>query len=364
MTRHFFLFTVAIIATLFILACGDDTTPAENDTSTADVTEDTSTNNNQEVGQDIPVTEVEWPATCQEYAFQESSYITSLHIPVPDEDEPCCYDMGGPDGEIDNKISVLLASLAGLLEFDANAMIAEQIAAGTIVVLLEFREFDDGAADDPSIVMPFFYGSIDGCTEEDCSVQADAAAGNGTFLVSESSFLSDPNGCTGTPFIKFDQAYVEGNHLVAGPSIFGLSLPIMEFVLEVEIHNSRVEADLSYGPNGITMTNGKLGGAIPVGSVIDGLNQYASGGCTCLEIADGDLVTYEITSEAFVATCSTSITNNCEEDDPCKMIGDMCGMAVNLIAGQADIDTDGDGVAESISIGITLEGTSAQVSAP
>ena len=305
------------------------------------------------------------PLPCGEYVFQESSYVTSLRINNPVEEQPCCYDMGGVDNEIDNKLGGLLNALEGLIDFDANVMIADQIAAGAIVILFEFREFDDGASNDPSIIMPFFYGSIDGCTDYNCSVQSDAAAGNGTFTVSESSFLFDPNGCTGTPLIRFDYAYVDNNHLVAGPSVFELSLPILDFLLDVEIHNARVEAVLSYSSRGITMTDGKLGGAIPVESIIGGFNQYASSECSCLEVTNGrDLVTYEITRNGLVAECS-HVTNHCGmENDICDMFGSMCGLLITLIADQADIDIDGDGVYESLSVGITFEGVSAQVAAP
>ena len=330
----------------------------------ADVSDVGNETTHEDVSTDVPILEVGWPATCQEYIFQESSYLTYMHINYPMEEEPCCYDIGGPDGDIDNKLGNLLNSLSGMLSLDSNSVIAERIGAGSTVLLFEFREFDDGASDDPSIIMPFFYGKIHGCSENDCSVQSDAVAGNGAFTASEDFFEIDSGGCTGTPLIKSEQAYVESNHLVVGPSVFIIPLPIMWIILDVEIQNSLLEADLSYEPSGITMTNGKLGGAIPIASIIDGFNQYVSESCRCLEVANGNnLVTYEIT-DSFYVQCN-EVSNNCGgENEDCQMFGDMCGMIFNLIAGQADIDTDDDGVTESLSVGLNFEGVSAQVFAP
>ena len=316
--------------------------------------------------QEVPVTEVYWPDSCHEYVFQNIFYITDLHINDPVEEEPCCYDLGGRDGEIDNKTGLILQALSGLLYRDANIEIVERIAAGTTVILFEFRVVYDDIPNNQSIIMSFFYGSIDGCTDDNCSVQTEAATGDGIFSVSEDFFESDSNGCTGTPSIKSGpiQVHVENYHLVAGPFQFILPLPISSFVLELEVQNVWIEADLTYDSNVITLTNGKLGGTIPVVSFIDGFNQYAREWCSCLEILNGNqLMICEITSDAFVGQC-VQFENNCDYDSSCDWFGNLCSMLTNIIAGQADIDTDGDGVVESLSVGITFEAVSAQVTAP
>ena len=321
---------------------------------------------------EVSIAETDWPDSCHDYVFQYSFYMTDLHINDISEEEICCYDMGGhyyggdERANIDNKIGLLLTSLEGLLvDFDGNSRTTERISAGSTVILLEFRVVYEGVSDDPSIIIPFFYGSIDGCTEDDCSVQVEAAAGNGTFTASENFFEPGSDGCSGTPFLKFEQVYMEDDHLIAGPSTVRIPLPLFWNLFNVEIENAWLEADLSYGPNGITMTNGKLGGTIPVTSVIKGFNQYAKGACSCLEVANGDdMVTYGITNEYIFGTCN-DIVNNCGEGyEVCSIFEDVCSLFINLTLGQADIDTDGDCVRDSLSIGINFEAVSAQVAAP
>lgn len=294
------------------------------------------------------------------YTFDEAaSYITKLGIA----DDTCCFDFND-DGKMDNGLAALLGLLGQFLgDTDVNALLQEQIDSGTITLLLENKGLTDAANQATGLSLNGFFGTAE--TETAVNV-----AGNGTFLASRSSFIEG----TQTPLISM-AAKIAAGTLTAGPALFQLTIPLGSLLdgadtsLDLTIQNTQVMADVVVGANGkgLTMTNGKLGGVVPVEQFAVALNQLTAD-CTCLG-AGGDIIQVVTTDPKKLKLGCTAAFNaatpTCVEADGsiCTALGDNKSLvcpALGILP--FDQDADGDGQKDSISVGITLEGVSGTIS--
>ena len=282
-----------------------------------------------------------------EYLFSgDATYLSELT--VPGMGESCCFDFTG-DGVPDNKLGTLLATLES--QFNVNELISDAILDGSISIVFEHSGLDD-AADDDQVGLNGFI-----CDSENS--YEDKAAGNGDFTADVSSFVPG----TMTPLIAFGSAAISGGVMTAGPSLFVLSLPLLEGVdLNLTIHDTQIEATSSAGSNGtgLDLTDGKLGGVIPLGELYNALNAFSDSQCSCLGL-DGPLISWM--GEGTTAVCSSDYeTDACNADSStatCSTIAGACGLVTTLL--KADIDTNANGVKDAISIGLNFEGVSANL---
>ena len=185
------------------------------------------------------------------------------------------------------------------------------------------------------------------------------AAGDGNFTVDASSFVPG----TATPLIAFGSAAIASGLMSAGPSLFVLSLPLLEGVdLNLTIHETQIEAVAAAGTNGsgLDLSEGKLGGVIPLGELYTALNAFADAQCECLGL-DGPLISWM--GEGTTAVCSsdyeTDVCNADGDTETCSTIAGACGLVTTLL--KADIDTNANGVKDAISIGLNFAGVSANL---
>lgn len=287
-----------------------------------------------------------------DYVFVDRvSYVTHIAVgnqaagtPAPD---ACCFDFTGDD-KVDNKLGSVLKAASGLLNLDINATIAEQIASGSLTLLLETKGVDD-AANDGTVAIAGFYGT---------SVDANAAAGTGHFTVNPSSF----QGGTSLPLISFPSAKITSSVLTAGPNLFQLSLPIVGAQLDIAVTDTQLEGTVAVGPNGKGLTmdgNGglgaKLGGVVKKSDLYNALNGYLAT-CTC--VTGGSLI-----SEA--GTCNTLNTSACGDNDgaACKQLPQYCSALIGLLSADVDLNEDGDtkDIEDGISIGVWVKATSGTI---
>jgi hypothetical protein len=291
-----------------------------------------------------------------DYEFADRvSYVTEIKLgnqaagtPAADD---CCFDFTG-DGKNDNKLGAILKAASSLAGLNINSTIAEQISSGSLTLLLETRDVSDASNDD-NVGLYGFYGN-DADTDS-----TNNAAGTSKFTVNDQSFM----GSTNIPLIGFPGAKITNGVFTAGPSLFQLSVPVVGANLELSISDTRLEGDVAVGPNskGLTMNgnggNGaKLGGVIKRTDLFKAINTFVKT-CDCVEIAEdnGDLIGPD-------SKCNAAVTTSCTAEDgqACSQLPGFCGALIALVA--PDVDLDGDGTKDAVSIGVWLKATSAEIS--
>jgi len=269
----------------------------------------------------------------------------------------CCFDIDG-DGDVDNFIGGFNAGIGSLTGGAASVF----MDAGPVA--LGFRGLGDGG---PVDVVMGLVTDADGDPGNDLS-------GEGTFALTSGAFFTG----TATPVHGFTAASFAEGQLVAsegrlqlpwshaevcGDSLdfsLGLLLP-----LDMPWGQAMLSANATVAPNGgLTMTDGKLTGVAPMGYIVDRLNALFAARCGCV---DGS-VSFSLDSDNKIAcddpgvdasACSNGL-DYCENESPdfvCKLLTDDCSIVRPMFS--PDVDTDFDGVADSLSISATFEGVSA-----
>ena len=288
-----------------------------------------------------------------DYVFsEEASVMTSLGIGGVGELEPCCFDFTD-DGEMDNALGKLLNGLGNILgDTDVNAEITTNMQEGGLVILLEYGDLND-VADDDSMQMAVFYG------EDADDDYTDNLAGTGSFLVDTASFLEG----TATPLASFPGTNITAGTMTAGPSVFNLAFPIGNIKLEAMVSGTLIEAPVTLGPNGkgLAMEKAKLGGYIRMEDLYGALNAYVTGSCECLGLGDEPLIGFDEAKGKMAcgSTENSTCDSNNEDEETCAQLGSFCGAALLFL--KPDVDSDGDGEKDAMSVGAWVSGTSATI---
>lgn len=302
-----------------------------------------------------------------EYEFAEAaSVVTEIRIAslAADNSDDCCFDFNGDD-KVDNKLGSILKTAAGLVG-DLNGTIKAQVDDGKLVILLEEEGLDD-VTTDSSITLNGFIGD----PTAGAKTGADAD-GLGTFTALNSSFLPG----TAVPLISFQNAAIAAGVLSGGPTVFTLSLPLLEGApLVVQISMTQLEGKVTTGPNGKGLDIGaqatgdlgaKLGGVIKEVDLYEAVNSFIASSCVVVTDADNKLVSLGADGTWKCASTTASGGNPaevdssaCDEDDPAKKLAGFCGALALFI--RPDVDTDMDGKNDAISIGLWINATSATI---
>jgi len=306
--------------------------------------------------EDNPVLECLNPNTA---GYCDASIVDELAIaPAPGEGVTgCCCDFTG-DGVFDNQISALVAQLGPMLQMsldDLNATVAESLAGGDFIILFEYFGLAADAADTAYFDVNFFLGA----DEDDPADPTDNFSGTETFLIVPDSLKPD-----GTPLITFAGASVAGGVIEAGPSQFIVPIsiedPPLNLVLTVD--EASMNADITNGANGYELGNGTLCGYITIEQIFNALNDFMGGSCGCLGYT-GEAIYMNADEEwecaTFVSTCNPDDPETGSIQEICGQIGQYCGMAAGLLPQFLDVDVDGDGAGDAISLGATFGATSA-----
>ncbi|MCA9513666.1 MAG: hypothetical protein KC635_01870 [Myxococcales bacterium] len=307
-----------------------------------------------------------------EYSFDEkASVVTEIRIASlaangadGNPTDHCCFDFTD-DGKIDNKLGSILKTVGSLVG-DLNGTIKEQVDGGSLVILLEEKGVDDTTSDSSVSLNGFLGDPVEGTKT---GAEAD---GMGTFTASNSSFLPG----TATPLISFQDASIAASVLAGGPTVFTLSLPLLEGApLVVQISMTRLEGKVSTGPNGKGLDIGaenetdlgaKLGGVITLTDLYSAVNTFVAGSCVTVTDADNKLVSLGTDGKWKCASTTASggnpaevDTSACDDNDPAKQLAGFCSALVAVVG--PDVDTDEDGTKDAISIGLWVNATSATI---
>lgn len=277
----------------------------------------------------------------------------------------CCFDFND-DGNVDNKLGDLLSNSLVTGFFSVNTTLEEQIADGGLVLLLETKNVTD-IANASNVTVNGFYGA-----DADADL-TNNATGMSAFTVNPSSFT--PN--TMSPVIAFSGASIASSTLSAGPSIFRLSIPLLGASLDLAINGTRFESAVAAGPagadKGLAMggTDGAmLGGYVAMRDLAGAFNTYFNAECTCVTKKDTSkdyvVVNTGATAESLNVNIKDGSACTGEGEDTCKQAGDGLGQFGAILGGllSPDIDSNEDGVKESLSIGVRLKATSATIPTP
>lgn len=285
-----------------------------------------------------------------EYDFGERlSIVTTIEVVG---DDSCCFDFNG-DQNPDNALGKLLAGpnnpLSSMGGIDVNEMIADQIETGALALVLELLGVDDinNAA---SVTINGFYGEPN-------------PNGTGT-LINASSFAEGSK----TPLISFDEAKIADSILSAGPSVFTLSLPVLDMELDLAIQETRFAGEVAEGAlgadKGVELGGEEglmLGGYVTAQTLADAFNGYLEAECSCLvKTAEGVPyigLTVKGNTKAFVSNVAD--TSACEEEI-CTMAPGLLGSPLVAAFLEPDVASEGD-LLDAYSIGVRMKAVAGTV---
>lgn len=302
--------------------------------------------------------EVAWPATVDDFVASAThvSYISALDLPKADASgyPTCCRDFGaiskrpGPD----NALGTLLEQVTALNPAaGAEDLLQTSVKEGRIVLLLDHRAYE-GAQDSDGYALSWIDGQWNANTTWN-----EALDGGGTFLVDRESFIPG----SGQPKAVMNPALIEEGRAFAGPTTLRIEVPVGFALVPVTVHDARVEGMIRAGEAGVSYSEGELSGYATTSSIFDALNEIVGANCGCLGLDDPFRLYSQSPTGNWGGSCAPMAHLNCSEPDQevCRVLaganvidGGFCGVLPQILQNSADIDSDGDGQWESISIGL------------
>ena len=292
--------------------------------------------------------------SCQDFVFVDDAYVYELVIGNGNENNPCAMDLTG-DGIADNAYGHMLSTMGELTGTDVNQLLTDNISSGILCQVYDVQDLDSVENDD------FIGLSLMQGTDSDDNYENNLD-GSEEFTVDAQSFVFEDDTCTMEPMNIFDVASVsQGVVSAQAQSLDGIELPSFldpETLSPVPLFLAKLTAEISQGANGIILENGKIGGAIPVNDMCTQVNDYVAANCECLGL-DGPLLACGVDGDSYNVECN-SAASNCEQGSTCDSLGSYCN-AFAVMFSNADMDTDSDGIADSMSVGMCFSATSATV---
>jgi len=282
------------------------------------------------------------PQTCHDYRFGASTFIQEFLF---EGQQDCCFDYTS-DGVPDNNFLNLCLLFEMATDSDCNTMVADAVADGEILKLLEFHGLT--ALADGALTTPFFNGTASGQT----------------YTVAEDQFVQEEGLCTAAPN-ELLTGSIDGTTLQAhGDALHLLDLPVHfpqgTFYVPLSLHDVRLEADLSDDVEGVTVVDGRLGGWTYLSLIFDTLNALFDEQCSCLGLT-GPRIAYSIDAGGWDIQCDTPAESTCTEEDNPMCASSFCN-SVLILQNLADVDTDDDGVEDAVSVGVRFSGGPAEIS--
>jgi len=217
-------------------------------------------------------------------------------------DDSTGFDLNG-DGAVDNALSAV-ASLV-------NTSIGDALLEGDLMLLFEFR---GPLAGDSSIAA---YQSVLASSNPDCDYQKETC----TYAVKTNSLIEENGICT--PLVSMPVTIDGGKLQGGGPGTnFPFEIPLGDAILDIELKDVMVSADLVKSQGQVIALSGMIGGAVLEDDLVKALEQLPP----------------DALGEAFT---------------PAQVIG--------LLSLLVDIDTDGDGTNDAVSAAILLEAIDANI---
>ena len=217
--------------------------------------------------------------------------------------DPSTCSPDGCSGGVDNALSILASF--------ANSGIADAVAGGSLLLILEFDDLGSGGAE-----VAVHQGELD-----PQNAACDITAQKCSYLVSASGL--DDETCE--PLVKLP-ATLDGTHLIAGgpDSALPFSIPLQEtVVLDVLISNVQLDATVTLDGGDVIAFTGLLGGAIPKSNLLAAVDALPADGL------------------------------------PPPLDKGLIKSFIEIL--EPDIDSDGNGSLDALSLGLAVEGIDALI---
>lgn len=265
----------------------------------------------------------------------------------------CCKDFDG-DGSPDSAVGDLAATIESFMGVDFNDEIDQQIQDGDLIYLLEYADWRN-PNDDSALDVWLYFGED---TDNDFQPNLN---GNGDFYITPESL--DDNG---DPRSDFPSASITAGLFYVNDGQAPLMLPAGTDLTEVQVEGIELEAmvepdpDLEAGGR-VGLTDGELAAEVLLDDLFGAINDVAEE-CSCISQSTHPVFTEE--STGWTCNSTQQDANQCSgTGNPCEFFSDpfQCDLAAGTIESEADIDTDGDGVDDALSMGATFEAVGAEI---
>ena len=253
-------------------------------------------------------------------------------------DASCCTDFD-EDGAPDNALGEGFAAIDKLELL--NQEMRSSLLDGSQTIVLELDGLDDAENDEDLRVHVWnaqrFDDSIRGGTSHEVALDS-SSIDKGV-----------------APLFSFDRATVRDGVLNAAKGEMALMASfngvfIQPRVRDVEVSATLESTDLA---TGVALRDGAVGGRVELSEIRQQLNVVAAN-CDCLEL-QGPLVDDHPDHEPGV--CAKPDVSACEAEgrELCMGLVEVCPVLDVIATNLADVDGDGDGLADSISLGALFE---------
>jgi hypothetical protein len=273
--------------------------------------------------------------------FGSTSFVNEVTLGASN----CCFDLD-EDGLADNGLEAILTNIIPLLQNTTPDEAAKEfVEEGSAPILIQFDKVDDWE-DDLDVVVHFIVGA-DADDDFSDNLSKDIL---GVFLANP-EYLDE----SGQPRMTLKSAVITGGLVRAQTEKLEAYVPIddslgVQLVMEQVVAEVNVSLD---GQGGVVMSGGKLGGLIRDSVIHGALNAYIESTCSCLGLSQGLLVDGECATDGNNENC------NGVDEDTCGVVYGSCELALTLL--QFDVDTDGDGFKDAVSVGIEFAGIPALI---
>ena len=288
----------------------------------------------------------DWPYT------ERISYVTEIRF----QGEPaCCHDFDG-DGVVDNAFGTLMAQLAPAIGSFDDWMTAN-IDGHHMNLLFDIMGLDEPLTDpidDPSIDVIGYESNFDNV------VFVDPKTGLSSVKLKLLSFLDEID------WIPRNHAVgrIDQGHISVRDGRLGFVFFLNDQVVELLVEDMHFEGDLSLGPNGKGFAidgdggrGARLWGRVTRDSFLTAMNgEFQWNCCTAFAVEDG-----EAPLNLAENRCNTPVSSCEETPGLCTALADpdTCNLLFTLLA--PDLDADGDGTKESMSLGFHFKATSGSI---
>ncbi len=279
------------------------------------------------------------PGAPEDYKWDApATYFDHIQIRT---DDTRASDLNG-DGWPDNALGPLMDSLLSLIGVNMQEYVKERVESGQLSI---------GAV----------WPSMNGDEKPEAHFFALEPGPEGTFVANRQGFVTGSK----TPRSRVIGGQLSHQSAVLGPhGSIRMPMPFGNAMLDIEIHQPRLEASLEKEGQGMKVHDASLTGFVTKRNIVDGINDYlTSDACSCLTFEGQPL---EMSDNGWVSCGGMVETHACTDLDQgdCASIARGCGILASVIAGGGDLDIDDDGQHDAFSVSIGLSGPAAEVVGP
>ncbi len=265
--------------------------------------------------------------------------VDSVEIPLDsDQAEELGFDLDG-DGTIDNQLGNILSALvqAGGESLDLQASIDTGVAQGDILLLADVQATDLSSAS--AVGFGIFLGTNP--TPAPCTDANDMVCGH--HLDGSGSFTVDPTGPQNQKVV----GNISGGTFAGGPGNLSMQISLAAgSSIDLTLVNARAEIS---GVTATSLGSSRIGGAVPEDNVQNDVIPAVH--TTVAGIVDEDCT--GVGTDCGCVGTGATVQGIFDTDNDCSVtLEEIRANSLIVTLLRSDVDTDGDGTADALSIGV------------